>query len=129
MRKLIGSALWTVALALTACRSGGGSSPEFSSGSGGYASDGSSLSPSTATLSLAAQVGRQIFFDKTLSGSGKMSCATCHDPGFAYGPPNSLAVQLGGGPTCSLLVRARCRRCVTKTPRLRIRIWQSIRTA
>lgn len=25
-----------------------------------------------------------------------MSCATCHDPDSAYGPPNDLAVQLGG---------------------------------
>jgi cytochrome c peroxidase len=25
-----------------------------------------------------------------------MSCSTCHDPNFAYGPPNSLSVQLGG---------------------------------
>jgi cytochrome c peroxidase len=25
-----------------------------------------------------------------------MACATCHDPAHAYGPPNSLAVQLGG---------------------------------
>ena len=25
-----------------------------------------------------------------------MSCATCHDPAHAYGPPNDLAVQLGG---------------------------------
>ena len=25
-----------------------------------------------------------------------MSCATCHDPDHAYGPPNDLAVQLGG---------------------------------
>ncbi|MFJ1253688.1 cytochrome-c peroxidase [Cupriavidus sp. CuC1] len=96
MRKLIASALWALALALTACRSGGGSSPALSSGSDTSAPGGSSLSPSTATLSLVAQVGRQLFFDKTLSGSGKMSCATCHDPGYAYGPPNSLAVQLGG---------------------------------
>jgi cytochrome c peroxidase len=48
------------------------------------------------TLSLAAQVGKKLFFDQTLSGSGKMSCASCHDPNFAYGPPNNLAVQLGG---------------------------------
>ena len=47
-------------------------------------------------LSLAAQVGQKMFFDKTLSGSGKMSCATCHDPNHAYGPPNNLAVQVGG---------------------------------
>jgi cytochrome c peroxidase len=49
-----------------------------------------------ATLSLAAQAGQKIFFDQTLSGSGKMSCASCHSPDFAYGPPNNLAVQLGG---------------------------------
>jgi cytochrome c peroxidase len=41
-------------------------------------------------------VGQKIFFDVNLSGSGKMSCATCHDPQSAYGPPNNLAVQLGG---------------------------------
>jgi len=47
-------------------------------------------------LSLAAQVGEKMFFDPTLSGSGKMSCASCHSPAYAYGPPNNLAVQLGG---------------------------------
>ena len=47
-------------------------------------------------LSQAAQAGKQIFFDQTLSASGKMACATCHDPNHAYGPPNNLAVQLGG---------------------------------
>ena len=52
--------------------------------------------PVASTLSLAAQAGQKIFFDQALSGSGKMSCATCHSPDFAYGPPNNLAVQLGG---------------------------------
>jgi cytochrome c peroxidase len=47
-------------------------------------------------LSLAAQVGQKMFFDSTLSGSGKQSCASCHDPDHAYGPPNDLSVQLGG---------------------------------
>ena len=32
------------------------------------------------------------------SGGGNMSCASCHDPQYAYGPPNSLAVQLGSDP-------------------------------
>lgn len=41
-------------------------------------------------------LGRKMFFDPTLSASGKISCATCHDPAFAYGPPNSLPVQQGG---------------------------------
>jgi cytochrome c peroxidase len=37
-----------------------------------------------------------MFFDKALSASGKLSCASCHDPAFAYGPPNELPVQRGG---------------------------------
>ena len=50
----------------------------------------------TSALSPAAQVGKRIFFDQTLSGSGQMSCATCHSPNFAYAPSNALGVQLGG---------------------------------
>jgi len=47
-------------------------------------------------LSLAAEVGQRMFFDKALSGSGKLACASCHDPDHAYAPANSLAVQPGG---------------------------------
>lgn len=43
-----------------------------------------------------ARLGERIYNDHTLSGSGRMSCATCHDPAFAHGPPNALAVQVGG---------------------------------
>jgi len=43
-----------------------------------------------------AELGRKIFFDVRLSASGKQSCATCHNPGYAYAPANNLAVQLGG---------------------------------
>lgn len=49
-----------------------------------------------AVLSPAARVGKALFFDRSLSASGRMSCATCHDPAYAYGPPNDLAVQPGG---------------------------------
>ena len=49
--------------------------------------------PSAARLTA---LGRRIFFDPTLSASGTQSCASCHDPGHAYGPPNGLSVQLGG---------------------------------
>ncbi|HLK91841.1 MAG TPA: cytochrome c peroxidase [Polyangia bacterium] len=52
--------------------------------------------PPPRALTPAAAVGKLLFFDKTLSASGQMSCATCHDPAHAYGPPNGLAVQLGG---------------------------------
>jgi cytochrome c peroxidase len=49
-----------------------------------------------AQLSPAAALGKRLFFDPALSASGRMSCATCHDPAHAYAPPNGLAVQLGG---------------------------------
>ncbi|WP_425596403.1 cytochrome-c peroxidase, partial [Paraburkholderia fungorum] len=44
----------------------------------------------------AAALGKLMFFDASLSASGKMSCASCHSPSHAYGPPNGLAAQLGG---------------------------------
>ena len=49
--------------------------------------------PSVAEMTA---MGRAMFFEPTLSVSGKMSCASCHSPEHAYGPPNDLAVQLGG---------------------------------
>jgi cytochrome c peroxidase len=47
-------------------------------------------------LSAMAELGREIFFDARLSSSGKMSCASCHSPDHAYGPPNDGPVMLGG---------------------------------
>ena len=41
-------------------------------------------------------IGRKLFFDLTLSASGKQACATCHDPAYAYGPPDARPVQPGG---------------------------------
>ncbi len=43
-----------------------------------------------------AEVGRLIFFDASLSSSGKLACASCHSPQHAYGPPGDLPVMLGG---------------------------------
>jgi len=37
-----------------------------------------------------------MFFDASLSASGAESCATCHDPKYAYGPPPGLSIALGG---------------------------------
>ena len=42
-------------------------------------------------------LGRTLFEDPALSASGKMACATCHDPKHDFGPPNAQAVQRGGG--------------------------------
>lgn len=52
--------------------------------------------PPNQPLSAVALLGKQIFNDPSLSASGKQSCASCHSPDRAYGPPNDLSVQLGG---------------------------------
>ena len=41
-------------------------------------------------------LGAKLFSDPSLSGSGKLACASCHSPSHAFGPPNALSVQLGG---------------------------------
>src|ERR1700754_4334802 len=54
------------------------------------------LRPPEAPLSALAVLGKQVFFDQSLSASGKQSCASCHSPDHAYGPANALPVQFGG---------------------------------
>jgi cytochrome c peroxidase len=49
--------------------------------------------PSVAAMTA---VGRSIFFDASLSASGKTACATCHSPAHAFGPPNGASVQYAG---------------------------------
>ncbi|WP_439442198.1 cytochrome-c peroxidase [Roseateles sp. DB2] len=71
--------------ALMACGGGGG---------GGGGAGSSSLPDMAAAARL--QLGERLFNDRNLSGSGRMSCATCHDPAFAHGPSNAQAVQVGG---------------------------------
>jgi len=55
-----------------------------------------SAASSIRAASAIGALGKKIFFDASLSRSGRMSCASCHSPAHAYGPPNGLAVQLGG---------------------------------
>jgi cytochrome c peroxidase len=59
-----------------------------------------------AKLTPAALAGKELFFDTNLSASKRMSCATCHDPKHAYGPPDDRAVALGGPKGTSSGVRA-----------------------
>ena len=54
------------------------------------------IRPRAAPLSAMARLGQQIFFDANLSSSGQLSCASCHSPQHAYGPPNEGPVMLGG---------------------------------
>ncbi len=43
-----------------------------------------------------AELGRALFFDPSLSASGRMSCASCHDPARGFAAPNANPVQPGG---------------------------------
>jgi cytochrome c peroxidase len=54
------------------------------------------LRPPVAPLSAMALLGKDLFYDKSLSASGQQSCASCHSPDHAYGPVNDVSVQLGG---------------------------------
>ncbi|MGF6416099.1 cytochrome-c peroxidase [Paraburkholderia sp. MM5482-R1] len=96
MRKVYAGALYVILSTLAACGGGGSSqSASTDAGTGSTGSSGSTGSAPTSKLSAAAQIGQQMFFDKNLSGGKNEACASCHDPAYAYGPPNSLAVQLG----------------------------------
>jgi len=81
-------ALSVALLALTAC-----------DGGHKHAAATSTPAPPPPALSLNAQVGQFAFLDRNLSGNKNMSCASCHDPQYAYGPPNSISVQLGSDTT------------------------------
>jgi Cytochrome c peroxidase len=52
--------------------------------------------PPVKPLSAMAQLGKSLFFDPSLSASGRQSCASCHSPSYGYNPPNTLTVQPGG---------------------------------
>lgn len=41
-------------------------------------------------------LGARVFRDPSLSASGKLACATCHDPANAFSPPGDLPIQPGG---------------------------------
>ncbi|HEX7667586.1 MAG TPA: cytochrome-c peroxidase, partial [Polyangiaceae bacterium] len=55
---------------------------------------------------LAAGLGQEFFSDASLSPSGTISCATCHDPnkGFSDGKPVAIGVATGDRNTPSLLL-------------------------
>lgn len=65
-------------------------------GGGGSASSSSGSSAAATSLSAQAELGRLIFNDTSLSGSGRMACVTCHDPAFGHASPFSTPVAFGG---------------------------------
>lgn len=65
-------------------------------GCGGGGTAGSPPPVLLSSLSQGAALGEKIFNDASLSASGKLSCASCHNPDNAHGPSDGLAVPLGG---------------------------------
>lgn len=49
-----------------------------------------------AAAPVLTDLGRKIFLDPSLSASGAMSCATCHDPARAHAQADARPVQTGG---------------------------------
>lgn len=78
-------------LLLTAC-GGDGSKTSAASSS----SSAASSTANTEQLSAMAQLGKQIFFDPSLSASGVQSCGTCHVPSRAHASDDGLPVPMGG---------------------------------
>jgi len=54
------------------------------------------IGPALARVSALTDLGRQVFNDPALSASGRMSCASCHDPAHGFGPPDAAPVRMGG---------------------------------
>jgi cytochrome c peroxidase len=49
-----------------------------------------------AHVQQAGALGLALFSDPSLSASGQQSCASCHRPDRAFGPPDAAPVQFGG---------------------------------
>ncbi|MGA2399592.1 MAG: cytochrome c peroxidase [Steroidobacteraceae bacterium] len=50
----------------------------------------------TPSAAAVTALGRALFFDPTLSASGSLACASCHDPAHAFASPDPRAVERGG---------------------------------
>jgi len=55
-----------------------------------YAGGADPTKPNSVSL------GEKLFADPSLSASGTLACATCHDPAHAHAQSSELAVQVGG---------------------------------
>ncbi|WP_374565590.1 cytochrome-c peroxidase [Ideonella sp.] len=57
---------------------------------------GSEPATKMATARAQQQLGRRLFFDARLSGDGKVSCASCHQPERAFSDGKPVAEGIGG---------------------------------
>lgn len=80
---------------LTAC-GGGGSGNSAAEASGAATTSSAGTDEADAGLSAVALLGKSIFADPSLSGSGKVACASCHDPALGHGSPFDAPTAPGG---------------------------------
>ena len=88
-----------VGLALAACGAGGSAPPGVAPGEAVGSTTletGVAQPPQQAGAVTIAGLGKLVFRDQGLSASGRLACASCHDPDNGHAPPNDLAAQLGG---------------------------------
>jgi cytochrome c peroxidase len=89
---VVTAAIGAALIATTAPIAGAAEASGADSGEPFYANS-FATNPSAAAL---ASIGRMLFFDPALSASGKVACATCHDPKRAFAAPNDSSVQRAG---------------------------------
>ncbi|MFD2052874.1 cytochrome-c peroxidase [Mesorhizobium calcicola] len=67
-----------------------------SAGSGSVHPGPMSRADAFARAQALTALGRKMFFDPSLSASGRQSCSSCHDPRHAFGPASASPVEMGG---------------------------------
>jgi len=98
-----GYAVIGVALVLTLAGGGSGAATPPPAATTPFYANTFDKVPSVAAMTA---LGRALFFDRSLSASGRVACAGCHDPQRAFGPANDLPVQAGGSDARQPGVRA-----------------------
>jgi cytochrome c peroxidase len=88
-----GSALLLPRAVVAGSAAGTGASAATAAPPAAFYSEGFQRTPAAREL---IALGRALFFDRRLSASGRLSCASCHDPHSHFGPPNAASVQRGG---------------------------------
>ena len=89
---LVATLLAAIAGTASACTAPACTAPAYTAS----ATPRQSAADESASRTAERELGRRLFFDPSLSASGKLACSSCHDPHFAYAPANARDVQLGG---------------------------------
>lgn len=84
------------AIAVIAASIFGFAAPANTAGPGGVHPGPLSRAEAFARAEALTALGRQMFFDPSLSASGKQACSSCHDANHAFGPASAAPVERGG---------------------------------